>query len=171
MFLIYSYFLNQFQLRCSYNVCSYKEKVYYYYPLKCCVPRTNSNYKSTKSTVSVNKFPKDPGELKRWVASIPRSNLSFTKYSVVCRHPKPNDIEFVSNHGNLQPVGAPSAFPGIPKGCLISLPAKLWQPLASSSSRGIIPVEVIEFSIASLVSYLIEMLPSFTKVITTIYLS
>ena len=28
MFLIYSYFFYQFQLRCSYKVCSYKKKVY-----------------------------------------------------------------------------------------------------------------------------------------------
>ena len=45
---------------------------------------------------------------------------------------------------NIQPAGAPSAFPGIPKSCMILPPEKLRKLLCSSSSRGTVTEEVNE---------------------------
>ena len=50
-------------------------------PLKCCIPKCVSNYKSTGSSVSNYKLPRDEEEKMKWISVIPRSNLVVSKYT------------------------------------------------------------------------------------------
>ena len=112
-------------------------------PLKCCVPRCNGNYDSTKQRVPVYRFPKDEAECSKWIKAIPRSNLKVTKYTVVCRKHWPNSTEFKSVHGKEIPVVPPSVFENIPKSCLVtSSPQPRITTKALPSSRNQEPDEI-----------------------------
>lgn len=56
---------------------------------KCCVPGCDSNYKrqsdsQNKKYVHTFLFPSDPELCSKWIKSIPRQNLTVSKYTVVC---------------------------------------------------------------------------------------
>lgn len=99
-------------------------------PDKCCVPKCNSNYKTSgEGYVSVFKFPKDVEQRKEWIKSIPRKDWEPQKFSVVCiKHFHDSVIskiekykdssgvwkEFPRSKPVLLPGAVPSIFPCLP---------------------------------------------------------
>ena len=63
---------------------------------KCCVPKCNSNYKSSVSREGMIKcfsFPKDEILQAAWLRKIPRANLTISKNTVVSiKHFKERDV-------------------------------------------------------------------------------
>ena len=94
-------------------------------PLKCCVPKCNSNYKTSAEAVSVYKFPKDEEEKKKWLRVIPRVNMTVTKYTAVCKKHWPESCKMVVVHGKSRPADPPSIFKNIPSSCFSSPPPKV----------------------------------------------
>jgi len=108
--------------------------------LKCCVPRCNGNYASSKDKVSIYKFPKEEGKRRAWASAIPRSNLIVTAYTAVCRRHWPDDAECVKIKSKLRPKHPPSVFPGITKSCLAtpqSEPRKTSKSLSHAQNQSV----------------------------------
>ena len=116
-------------------------------PLKCCVPKCSSNYKSSGCNKSVYKFPREESEKNKWFISIPRLNWTVTKFTAVCKLHWPDEAEFTLCRGKLRPIHAPSVFPNISKRCLSSPPPKMRKTLSSCSKRGINKDKLEEYKI------------------------
>ena len=116
-------------------------------PLKCCVLKCSSNYKSSACNVSVYKFPREESEKNKWFMSIPRLNCTVTKLTAVCKLHWPDEAEFTLCRDKLRPIHAPSVFPNISKSCFSSPPPKMKKTLSSSSKRGIKKDELEEYKI------------------------
>ena len=127
-------------------------------PLKCCRPKCVSNYKSTGSSVSIYKLPRDEEEEKKWISVIPRSNLVVSKYTVICRILWPEEAHFILYRGKLRPSEPPCLFPSIPFSCLSPPPPKARKTtLASASKRNVLPDELERFYVQDLL--IIEIIP------------
>ena len=115
-------------------------------PLKCCIPKCVSNYKSTGNSVSIYKLPRDEEEQKKWISVIPRSNLVVSKYTAICRIHWPEDAPFILYRGKLRPSAPPCLFPNIPSSCLSPPQPKARKTtLASASKRNVLPDELEHF--------------------------
>ena len=131
-------------------------------PNKCCVPLCKGNYekivdnKNTKDhRIAVYAFPSNEEDKISWIKSIPRSNLTVTKYSVVCGAHWPTDTEFITvPGGKKRPKFAPSVFPNIPKSILpTEKPKERSTKRSLSSQRSILKDEFEEFLANDLIDY------------------
>jgi len=80
---------------------------------KCSVVGCKSNYDSQLESVTVFTFPKDEGELERWLAALP-NRVNVTSSSVVCRKHWPEDAPMKKIKRHFRPIYPPSIFPGVP---------------------------------------------------------
>ena len=66
-------------------------------------------------TFIFDRFPSDNVEREKWIKAIPNSNLSVTKYTVICELHWPPNFEVVTVRGGKhRPKNAPSVWLGVP---------------------------------------------------------
>ena len=112
----------------------------------CCVFNCNEKYDEANK-VQIFRLSRDETERNRWLAAIPRDNISDTDETIVCERHWLENYSKVFVFGKPLPANPPSVFPGIPKS---QIPTQANLPRTtkktSSESRNVIPDESSAFN-------------------------
>ena len=103
-------------------------------PLKCCVANCSTNYLTDKKKCAVYRLPKDPEDRRKWLSAIPRSNIPYSKYTVVCSEHWPINFKKINFHGKERPSSPPSIFNCVKSSLVPTAPPK--SRITTSSTSG-----------------------------------